>query len=91
MPTMRTFVTTVLLGAVGLTGPALAQANCETYGKIALQQQKDNEASKCGFSGPEWSADLKAHVAWCGGVGPDEWKVQLQSREQQLSGCKGKK
>ncbi len=54
------------------------------YGKLALQQQKENEASKCGFSGAEWSPDLKAHIAWCSSVGPDQWKAQLQKRKQQL-------
>lgn len=77
-------------GAAALAPAAYAQANCETYGKLALGQQKLNEANKCGFSGAEWSSDLKAHVAWCSGVGPDEWKVQLQTREQQLSECKSK-
>lgn len=81
------------LGAVlnaGLATSALAQANCETYGKLALQQQKENEANGCGFSGQEWSPDLKAHVAWCNGVGPDQWKVQLQARAQKLTACKAK-
>lgn len=80
-----------LTGAAGFATTASAQANCETYGKLALQQQKENEANKCGFSGPEWSSDLKAHIAWCGGVGPDAWKAQLQARTQQLTACKSKK
>ncbi len=91
MSTTRTFVLALLIGVPATAGPVLAQANCETYGKLAMQQQKLNETNKCGFSGPEWSTDLKAHIAWCGGVGPDEWKVQLQGREQQLAGCKDKK
>lgn len=89
--TMAAFTIATLMGVVSLGAAANAQSNCDTYGKLALQQQKVNEASKCGFSGPEWSSDLKAHLAWCGGVGPDQWKVQLQNREQQLAQCKGKK
>lgn len=77
-----------LLAASAFSSAANAQANCDTYGKLALQQQKENEAEKCGFTGPEWSPDLKAHMAWCGGVGPDQWKVQLQTRAQQLAACK---
>ena len=34
-----------LLGLTALAPSALADANCDTYGKIALQQQKDNEAA----------------------------------------------
>lgn len=79
-----------LLGVATQSSAGLAQANCDTYGKLALQQQKENEAGKCGFSGPEWSSDLKAHIAWCGGVGPDQWKVELQKRAQQLEACKSK-
>ncbi len=66
---------------------AQAQANCETYGRLALKQMQDNEQKKCGFKGLEWSTDLKAHVTWCGSVGPDQWKVQLQKREQALAAC----
>jgi hypothetical protein len=76
--------------ATGLASAAGAQANCDTYGKLALQQQQENVEGKCGLSGPEWSSDLKAHVAWCGSVGPDQWKVQLQKRKQQLDACKSK-
>ncbi|HML44460.1 MAG: hypothetical protein JNN24_10425 [Hyphomicrobium zavarzinii] len=81
---------TALVGVAGLASGASAQANCDTYGKLAIQQQQENVALKCGFTGPEWSPDLKAHVAWCGGVGPDQWKVQLQKRKQQLDACKAK-
>ena len=93
MQTTRTLATVALAaltGAAGFATTASAQANCETYGKLALQQQKENAANKCGFKGPEWSSDLKAHIAWCGGVGPDQWKAQLQTRTQQLAACKAK-
>jgi hypothetical protein len=92
MQTIRTCAAVALaalLSAASFAGEANAQANCDTYGKLALQQQKENEASKCGFTGPEWSPDLKAHMAWCAGVGPDQWKVQLQKRAQKLATCKG--
>jgi len=79
-----------ILGAVGLASGAAAQANCETYGKLAIQQQQENVTLKCGFTGPEWSPDLGAHTGWCGTVGPDQWKAQLQARKQQLDTCKAK-
>jgi hypothetical protein len=80
----------VLMGAAGFAPGASAQANCDTYGRLAIQQQQENAENKCGFSGPEWSPDLKAHIAWCGGVGPEQWKVQLQKRKQQLDACRAK-
>lgn len=92
MPTPRLSMAAcvALFGVAGLATGAHAQANCETYGKLAIQQQQENVAEKCGFSGPEWSPDLKAHIAWCGGVGPDQWKSELQKRKQQLDACKSK-
>ena len=86
----RTFV----MGAIGAVGvlavgavgtPASAQADCETYGRLALQQQRENEQRRCGFKGPEWSSDLKAHVAWCARVGPNQWRASVQSRAQKLA------
>jgi hypothetical protein len=74
--------------AVAAAGvPAFAQASCDMYGKLALKQMQENEQKKCGFKGPEWNTDLKAHMAWCGTVGPDQWKMQLQRREQALAAC----
>ena len=52
----------VLTGMVASASGASAQANCDTYGKLAIQQQQENVQLKCGFSGPEWSPDLKAHI-----------------------------
>jgi hypothetical protein len=86
-----TLVGIVALAAVaGIASNAFAQANCATYGKLALQQQQQNAEAKCGFSGPEWSSDLQAHINWCGGVGPDQWRAQLQKRQQLLDACKAK-
>ena len=67
--------------------PAAAQANCEMYGKLAVQQQQQNEERRCGLTGDEWSTDLKRHVDWCGGVAPDRWRVELQKRQQALDAC----
>jgi hypothetical protein len=75
------------LVAASLASPAAAQANCDWYAKTALKQQQDNERLKCGFKGPEWNADLRAHMTWCAGVSPDAWKAQAQRRDQQLASC----
>jgi sarcosine oxidase gamma subunit len=48
---------------------------------------QQNIQAKCNLTGAEWSSDLKAHTAWCSSVGPDQWKVQLQKREQALAAC----
>lgn len=84
----------VSLAAVGgmtmLATGAAAQANCDVYGSLAIRQQQENLRLKCGFNGQEWSSNLAEHKAWCGNVGPDQWKVQLQKRERALAGCASK-
>lgn len=79
-----------LAGTLAFSQGANAQANCDEYGRLALGQQKENETKKCGFQGPEWSSDLKAHVGWCKGKGPAEWIEQLRLRNTALTGCKAK-
>lgn len=78
------------IGLAAFSSVAVAADSCDTYGKLALQQQKQNESGKCGFSGPEWSSDLKAHIGWCGGVSPQEWQAMLQKRTRMLAECAGK-
>ena len=78
------------LASASFIPAATAADNCETYGKLALGQQKQNESLKCGFSGSEWSSDLKAHITWCGGVSPQEWQDMLKKRTQKLEECKSK-
>lgn len=90
MPSLRFIVAgsaVALAGAAGLASEAAAQANCEMYGKLAIQQQQENEERQCGLTGDEWSSDLKRHIDWCGGVPPDQWKVELQKRQQALDTC----
>ncbi len=74
-----------------LSAPALAQANCDWYATTALKQQQENEKYKCGFSGPEWNSDKKAHMAWCASVTPDRWRESAQRREKDLQACAAKK
>lgn len=83
----------VAVGAAsGLTlSSAAAQSTCEWYGRHALKQQQENAERKCGFSGPEWSLDIKAHVTWCATVAPDVWKKAAQKRDQDLAACALKK
>ena len=71
--------------------PAVAQANCQWYGTTALKQQQDNERMKCGFAGPAWNSDLKAHMSWCASVAPDVWRQAAQKRDQDLAACMAKR
>jgi hypothetical protein len=94
MISLRILAALPVIAALGLGAllpkAATAQANCDWYAKTALKQQQDNERLKCGFTGPEWNPDLRAHMTWCAGVAPDAWKAQAQKRDQQLAACQKK-
>ena len=87
MPMLRSRF--VLLGAVASLPlmTAVAHADCNWYAQTALKQQQQNEQLKCGFVGPAWTSDMKAHLAWCGGVAPDKMKSEAQARDKQLQTC----
>lgn len=95
MPRQIAIVSKTLLIAVGAAfafgGPAAAQSNCQWYATTALKQQQQNEAQKCGFSGPEWHGELGKHLSWCGSVPPNVWKESAQKRDQMLAACPKKK
>jgi hypothetical protein len=69
------------------TASANSEANCDWYAKTALKQQQENEQKKCGFTGPNWTSELKAHMAWCI-ANPDQFRSEAQRRDQQLATCK---
>ena len=85
----------LLFVSVGLadlvSSPASAQSNCQWYATTALKQQQDNERMKCGFSGPSWSSDLRAHNAWCASVPPELWRSEAHKRDQELASCAARK
>lgn len=78
---------TLLATFVALPSIASAQTSCKWYAAMSLKQQKENERLKCGFQGPAWNADLKAHMSWCNTVAPAEWKKSAQERDKQLNQC----
>ena len=86
MALARSLSAALAIGLAASTG-AQAQATCDWYANTALQQQKRNIDQKCGFKGESWSFDRSAHMEWCRGVGPTEWKRQAQFRDQELAKC----
>lgn len=86
MVTARLFAAAIVIG-LGSASVAHAQQSCDWYAKTALQQQQENEQKKCGFTGPSWSTDLRAHQAWCASQPPEAWKAEAQKRAQQLQAC----
>ncbi len=64
-----------------------ASANCVNYAKLSLQQLQENTRKQCGNSGPEWKADMKALLAWCGSQSPQDVQGMLSLRKEALSKC----
>lgn len=86
-PAALSLLAAVLTGAV-FVAPAAAQSSCAWYTREALRQQQDNIRGHCGFQGPSWSSDMKAHAAWCATARPDDWRAEARKREQMLATCK---
>ena len=88
-----TMASTVLTAAV-LVAPFVlstdvgAADNCKWYALTSAKQQKENERKSCGFKGPQWSKNIKAHNNWCQGQPPQVWKSMVEKRQKALSGCK---
>jgi hypothetical protein len=78
----------VVVSAFSATHLRAQSAECVWYADMALKQQQRNEHRKCGFKGPEWSSDRRAHLAWCAMQTPEHWKAEAQKRERMLGGCK---
>ena len=89
MRNSKTAMTAVLAGAFLALPMASASANCPAYAKLSLQQQQENIRKGCGFTGPEWEADMKGLIAWCSKVSPQESQGMLKKRSAALAGCKG--
>lgn len=75
------------LAVLASSPAALAQANCEMYAKLAVQQQRQNESVKCNLSGADWHSDVSGHMAWCSNASPQQWQAALQRRKHALDNC----
>ena len=59
----------VVGGALASAVSANAQESCDWYAKTALKQQQENEQKRCGFTGPNWTSDMKARLRFGLGIG----------------------
>jgi hypothetical protein len=88
---MRGFIgvlggTVCLLTALAASARA-ANPACTWYVSQSVRQQQDNVQRACGFRGPEWSSDVKAHGVYCEGQAPQDAKALIQKRQQMLDDC----
>ncbi len=41
------------------------RASCTYYAQIAVVQAETNRRFNCGYVGPAWNSDARAHFQWC--------------------------
>jgi hypothetical protein len=64
------------------------QDACDKYAKDAVLQNQENLRIPCGFLGPKWSSDYKAHFNWCMSGNLSNTKSENTGRQQALAQCK---
>jgi hypothetical protein len=69
---------------------ANSDARCAEYAKSAVQQNSENLANKCGFSGGshDWVPNQAYHEKWCRGVDPALAASETAARAQDLVKCR---
>lgn len=68
---------------------------CRPYADSAAAAEATNLKLGCGFSGPEWQTDVRAHLGWCIGLNPkvipDATDAQTAKRTSAIQDCKAQK
>lgn len=84
-----TFATALIGSAVCTTVWADQNLNCDAYAASAVEQQQRNLSMACLLSGTGWSANAKAHRAWCllPGVHMADLTREQKAREASLQEC----
>ena len=81
---------TIILGvsAFSANSAFAMQDNCTRYALQSAKQQQTNIAKKCGFSGTEWSKNLRELKKWCNAASPDDRQSTMKKRTTALASCK---
>ena len=66
--------------------PSTIAARCSEYAKTAVQQNNENVALGCGFTGARW--DSSAAENWCRAVSPDLPVSETAARADALNDCR---
>ena len=64
---------------------------CASYAQTAIDQQRKNLDLGCGFAGPVWSNDYRAHYQWCREVDSALTEAGTLFREEELQKCANSK
>ncbi len=62
-------------------------AFCSNYANRAVQQNQQNEAKRCGFSGGRWQSNYANHYNWCLGTDTGPADSEDRARVADLARC----
>ena len=81
---------TIILGvsAFSANSAFAMQDNCTRYALQSAKQQQLNLVKKCGFSGAEWSKNIRELRKWCNNASPDDRQSTMKKRIEALATCK---
>ena len=68
--------------------PSAIAARCSEYGKTAVQQNNENAALGCGFTGARWDSNAANNENWCRVVAPDLPASETAARADALKDCR---
>ena len=63
---------------------------CEQYAKTAVDQNKKNQWTNCGYTGNRWSNNYAGHFNWCLSVSKSDANNETKTRTEQLQQCLSK-
>ncbi|MCP5266926.1 MAG: hypothetical protein H6934_12490 [Burkholderiaceae bacterium] len=60
---------------------------CESYARSAVEQARQSQQRRCGFSGARWTTDYRGHLDWCKRVSRSTANGERTARTRDLNAC----
>jgi hypothetical protein len=61
---------------------------CSAYARRAREQVEEAKGLGCGFAGPRYTSNTRAHVEWCTGVRPSVATSEREARDREILACR---
>ena len=69
------------------SGPETQERRCAAFANRAIEQQEQNLAERCGYTGPLWHLNYGRHYRRCLSLGPAERRAERVERRDALKAC----
>lgn len=63
-------------------------SGCGDYARTAVQQQEENLARRCGYTGAPWHSNYGEHFQWCQSVPAERSSAETAMRQGKLNECR---